>query len=83
MTEADRAAERRREQRAAELPPGMGKINASKDVCDKGGHPLSGANLILVTDKDGGVHRLCRECHRDQVRRASSLRRELARAASA
>lgn len=83
LTAAGRAAERRRQRDLASMPASMGKVNAAKDACAKGGHPLAGDNLIVTTDKQGGVHRLCRECHREQVRNAGRLRRQLAKAARA
>lgn len=43
---------------------GVAAINAKKTHCDKG-HPLSGDNLFVR--KSG--HRLCRQCHRDSLRR--------------
>ena len=65
--------------RLAQVPAGMARRNAAKETCDSG-HPLEGANLILLTDpRDGRTYRSCRECRRRRRREHQARRRLLYR----
>jgi hypothetical protein len=76
--------ERLRLKAEAGLPPaGMARRNAAKTHCDHG-HPLSGVNLVMVTDpRDGRAYRQCRECRRDRKRVSARLRSQRDRQAAA
>lgn len=49
------------------------RVNREKTHCVKG-HPLSGENLRLHTNKRGWTSRICRECGRDAMRRLRDRR---------
>ena len=44
-------------------PRGVSKINAAKEVCDRG-HPFDAANTFCWVDANGYQHRQCRACNR-------------------
>jgi Transcription factor WhiB len=82
----ERYAERRRRKQAAELAElrqrsGMAAANKAKTHCGKCGEPLSGPNLMVVVDRNGGKHRRCRVCHRRRVASSRRLARRLKRQA--
>jgi len=86
MSPGERDRERRERKQAARLAElrqrsGMAAVNAAKTHCGICGEPLSGPNLMITRDRDGGrKRRVCRNCHRRRVASSRRLARMLARA---
>lgn len=60
---------------------GVAAQNARKTHC-KNGHPLSGANLVLIRQKNGRNERRCRTCEQEKSRQWDAAHREQRAAAA-